>query len=109
MSTNTKTISNEPPYRSIFTLNFFLEWKIEWAWRCSNHFNGRVVVCLQYREPGVLLWRGFTLQEFANQCFGNKADYGKGRQMPVHYGSNKLNYFTVSATIAYSLLSQLIL
>ncbi|XP_059433265.1 2-oxoisovalerate dehydrogenase subunit alpha 2, mitochondrial-like [Corylus avellana] len=54
----------------------------------------------QYREPGVLLWRGFTLQEFANQCFGNKADYGKGRQMPIHYGSNKHNYFTVSSTIA---------
>lgn len=63
---------------------------------------------VQYREPGVLLWRGFTLQEFANQCFGNKSDYGKGRQMPVHYGSNKLNYFTVSATIAYSLLTQLV-
>ncbi|OMO57198.1 Dehydrogenase, E1 component [Corchorus capsularis] len=54
----------------------------------------------QYREPGVLIWRGFTLQEFANQCFGNKADYGKGRQMPIHYGSNKHNYFTVSSTIA---------
>ncbi|KAI4378816.1 hypothetical protein MLD38_016245 [Melastoma candidum] len=57
----------------------------------------------QYREPGVLLWRGFSLQEFANQCFSNKADYGKGRQMPVHYGSNKLNYFTVASTIASQL------
>lgn len=57
----------------------------------------------QYREPGVLLWRGFTLQEFANQCFGNKSDYGKGRQMPIHYGSNKHNYFTVSSTIATQL------
>lgn len=55
---------------------------------------------LQYREPGLLLWRGFTLQEFANQCFGNKADYGKGRQMPIHYGSNKLNYITVASTVA---------
>ncbi|KAF3440606.1 hypothetical protein FNV43_RR18890 [Rhamnella rubrinervis] len=54
----------------------------------------------QYREPGVLLWRGFTMQEFANQCFSNKADYGKGRQMPIHYGSNKHNYFTVASTIA---------
>ncbi|EXB40956.1 2-oxoisovalerate dehydrogenase subunit alpha [Morus notabilis] len=54
----------------------------------------------QYREQGVLLWRGFTLQEFANQCFGNKADFGKGRQMPIHYGSHKHNYFTVSSTIA---------
>ncbi|KDO50734.1 hypothetical protein CISIN_1g016909mg [Citrus sinensis] len=55
------------------------------------------------REPGVLLWRGFSMQEFANQCFGNKADYGKGRQMPIHYGSNKHNYFTVSSTIATQL------
>ncbi|XP_076886679.1 2-oxoisovalerate dehydrogenase subunit alpha 2, mitochondrial-like [Bidens hawaiensis] len=54
----------------------------------------------QYREPGVLLWRGFTLQEFANQLFGNKYDQGKGRQMPIHYGSKKLNYITVSSTVA---------
>ncbi|KAL4559166.1 hypothetical protein LXL04_031300 [Taraxacum kok-saghyz] len=57
----------------------------------------------QYREPGVLWWRGFTLQEFVNQCFGNKNDYGKGRQMPIHYGSNKLNYFTVSSPLATQL------
>ncbi|PIA47673.1 hypothetical protein AQUCO_01400349v1 [Aquilegia coerulea] len=61
------------------------------------------IIFPQYREPGVLLWRGFTLQEFANQCFGNKSDYGKGRQMPIHYGSKKLNYFTVSSTIATQL------
>ncbi|WVZ88761.1 hypothetical protein U9M48_035237 [Paspalum notatum var. saurae] len=61
------------------------------------------IVLPQYREPGVLLWRGFTLQEFANQCFGNKLDYGKGRQMPIHYGSNRLNYFTVSSPIATQL------
>ncbi|KAL8204458.1 hypothetical protein R6Q57_010081 [Mikania cordata] len=54
----------------------------------------------QYREPGVLIWRGFTLQEFSNQLFGNKYDYGKGRQMPIHYGSKKLNYITVSSTVA---------
>ncbi|KAI4320603.1 hypothetical protein MLD38_034064 [Melastoma candidum] len=61
------------------------------------------VVLPQYREPGILLWRGFTLQEFANQLFGNEADYGKGRQMPIHYGSNKHNYFTVSSPIATQL------
>ena len=55
---------------------------------------------VQYREPGILLWRGFSLQEFTNQCFGNNGDYGKGRQMPIHYGSNKLNYFTISSPIA---------
>ncbi|MCO5609091.1 hypothetical protein L7F22_063313 [Adiantum nelumboides] len=62
--------------------------------------NDTDVVFSQYREPGVLMWRGFTLQQFANQCYGNEADLGKGRQMPVHYGSNKLNYITVSSPIA---------
>ncbi|XWS15200.1 hypothetical protein CRYUN_Cryun35bG0074300 [Craigia yunnanensis] len=61
------------------------------------------IVLPQYREPGVLLWRGFTLQEFSNQCFGNKADGGKGRQMPIHYGSNKHNFVTVSSPIATQL------
>lgn len=61
------------------------------------------LVLPQYREAGVLLWRGFTLQEFVNQCFGNKNDYGKGRQMPIHYGSKKHNYFTVSSPIATQL------
>ncbi|WCJ31566.1 2-oxoisovalerate dehydrogenase subunit alpha 2 mitochondrial [Euphorbia peplus] len=57
----------------------------------------------QYREPGILLWRNFTLQEFANQCFSNKDDSCKGRQMPAHYGSKKHNYFTVASTIASQL------
>ncbi|OMO50265.1 Dehydrogenase, E1 component [Corchorus olitorius] len=61
------------------------------------------IILPQYREPGILLWRGFTLQEFANQCFGNKADYGKGRQMPIHYGSRKHNYVTISSPIATQL------
>ncbi|XP_071689943.1 2-oxoisovalerate dehydrogenase subunit alpha 2, mitochondrial-like isoform X2 [Rutidosis leptorrhynchoides] len=62
--------------------------------------NNNDFVFPQYREPGVLLWRGFSLQEFAHQLFGNKYDYGKGRQMPIHYGSKKLNYITVASTVA---------
>ncbi|XP_021284738.1 2-oxoisovalerate dehydrogenase subunit alpha 1, mitochondrial-like isoform X1 [Herrania umbratica] len=61
------------------------------------------IILPQYREPGVLLWRGFTLQEFANQCFGNKADHGKGRQMPIHYGSKEHNFFTISSPIGTQL------
>ncbi|KAJ4700838.1 2-oxoisovalerate dehydrogenase subunit alpha 2, mitochondrial [Melia azedarach] len=57
----------------------------------------------QYREPGVLLWRGYTLQQFTNQLFANKDDDGKGRQMPVHYGSKKHNYVTISSPIATQL------
>jgi 2-oxoisovalerate dehydrogenase E1 component alpha subunit len=57
------------------------------------------VIYPQYREASCLLYRGFTIQEMANQLAGNKMDYGKGRQMPVHYGSNKLNYHTVSSPL----------
>ncbi|XP_039123822.1 2-oxoisovalerate dehydrogenase subunit alpha 2, mitochondrial-like isoform X2 [Dioscorea cayenensis subsp. rotundata] len=42
-------------------------------------------------------------QEFAHHNFGTKYDSGKGRQMPVHYGCSRLNYFTVSSTIATQL------
>ncbi|RAL48149.1 hypothetical protein DM860_005573 [Cuscuta australis] len=58
------------------------------------------ILMLQYRELGVLLWRDFTLQEMANQCFGNKCDYGKGRQMPIHYGSTHHNILTISSPLA---------
>jgi 2-oxoisovalerate dehydrogenase E1 component alpha subunit len=53
----------------------------------------------QYREAGVLLFRGFTIDEFMNQCYSNELDYGKGRQMPVHYGSAKLNFHTISSPL----------
>lgn len=54
----------------------------------------------QYREQGSLLWRGFSILECTNQCFGNHFDLGKGRQMPVHYGSKDLNYVTVSSPLS---------
>lgn len=54
----------------------------------------------QYREAGVLVWRGFTISQFLNQCYGNMEDEGKGRQMPVHYGSSKLNFVTISSPLA---------
>lgn len=57
------------------------------------------IVYAQYREAGVLLWRGFSLQEFVDQCYGNKDDLGKGKQMPIHYGSKKLNFVTISSPL----------
>lgn len=53
----------------------------------------------QYREAGVLMHRGFELQEFMDQCFGNERDPGKGRQMPVHYGSRRLNFYPISSPL----------
>jgi 2-oxoisovalerate dehydrogenase E1 component alpha subunit len=35
----------------------------------------------------------------AHQLTGNEFDYGKGRQMPVHYGSKDLNIVTVSSPL----------
>jgi len=35
----------------------------------------------QYREAGILMWRGFTLQQFTDQCFANSRDLGRGRQV----------------------------
>ncbi|RMZ89863.1 hypothetical protein DV736_g2901, partial [Chaetothyriales sp. CBS 134916] len=61
-------------------------------------------VCfLQYREQGVCIQRGLTLKEMMNQLFANKDDYGKGRNMPVHYGSGKLNIHTVSSPLGTQL------
>ena len=57
------------------------------------------VIYPQYREAACLLYRGFTIQEMAHQLAGNDLDYGKGRQMPVHYGSMKYNYHTVSSPL----------
>jgi 2-oxoisovalerate dehydrogenase E1 component alpha subunit len=49
------------------------------------------VIFCQYREQGVFKQRGFSLADFMNQLFANRKDPGKGRNMPVHYGSRELN------------------
>jgi len=65
--------------------------------------NPEDVVFAQYREQGVLLWRGYSLHQFSNQLFGNNLEPGKGRQMPIHYGSKELNYHTISSPLATQL------
>lgn len=57
------------------------------------------MVFAQYREQGTLRYRGFTTEQFMDQCFSNERDLGKGRQMPIHYGSNELNYMTISSPL----------
>ncbi|XP_054271221.1 2-oxoisovalerate dehydrogenase subunit alpha, mitochondrial-like [Macrosteles quadrilineatus] len=54
----------------------------------------------QYREAGTLMYRGFDLEAFINQCYGNCEDKGKGRQMPIHYGSKKHKFVTLSSPLA---------
>ncbi|KAK0201673.1 branched-chain alpha-keto acid dehydrogenase E1-alpha subunit [Desarmillaria ectypa] len=55
----------------------------------------------QYREMGVLLWRNFGIRQVFAQCFGNHEDMsGKGRQMPVHFGSPEHHFHTISSPLA---------
>lgn len=54
----------------------------------------------QYRESGALFWRGFTIQQFVHQMFGNGKDLIKGRMMPNHFGSRAHNIVHVSSPIA---------
>ncbi|XP_076657267.1 branched chain keto acid dehydrogenase E1 subunit alpha [Halictus rubicundus] len=61
------------------------------------------IVYAQYREAGVLLWRGHSIIDFMNQCYSNHKDTSKGRQMPVHYGSKKLNFVTISSPLTTQL------
>ena len=60
-------------------------------------------VFAQYREHGVYIWRGTTLDDFMAQCFSTKDDTGKGRNMPVHYGSKKHHVHGVSSVLATQL------
>lgn len=57
-------------------------------------------VFTQYRESGVLLWRGFPLSDYMSQMFGTHDDRCQGRQMPVHFGSSEHHFHTVSSPLA---------
>lgn len=57
-------------------------------------------VFAQYREHGVLLYRGLDYDFFCNQCCGNSLDGGKGRQMPMHFGSPEKHFQTISSPLA---------
>jgi len=55
---------------------------------------------LLFSSLGVLMYRNFGLEQFCHQCYGNAQDLGKGKQMPIHYGSADLNFVTISSPLA---------
>ncbi|UZJ54335.1 hypothetical protein CBS101457_003655 [Exobasidium rhododendri] len=57
-------------------------------------------VFAQYREMGVLLYRGFKLDQVMSQVFGTADDLGLARQMPVHFGSPQHHFHTISSPLA---------
>merc|ERR1712168_1268192 len=46
------------------------------------------------------MYRGFGLDNMMNQLMSNELDIGKGRQMPIHYGSDAHKFVTISSTLA---------
>jgi 2-oxoisovalerate dehydrogenase E1 component alpha subunit len=52
-----------------------------------------------YREIGAAFWRGYSIQDFTAQLFGNAEDPVRGRQMPVHHSVKKLNYVSISSPV----------
>jgi TPP-dependent pyruvate/acetoin dehydrogenase alpha subunit len=53
-----------------------------------------------YRDPGVGMMRGVTIQEMFHQLYGNRADPTKGRQMPNHYSWKDRNVVSVSSPLS---------
>lgn len=47
--------------------------------------------------------RGFTFTDVMSQLFANIKDPGRGRNMPVHYGSTALNVHSISSPLATQL------
>ncbi len=52
-----------------------------------------------YREFGGALMRGFKLQSFIDNMFGNANDAAKGRQMPDHYTCREARWGSISSPI----------
>jgi pyruvate dehydrogenase E1 component alpha subunit len=52
-----------------------------------------------YREQGAWFWRGYTIEAYIHQLFGNAEDPVKGRQMPVHHSARDLNMVSISSPV----------
>lgn len=55
------------------------------------------------REGAAMLARGFDLETYVSQVFGNSRDLLKGRQMPSHPAARSVNYVSWSSCIANQL------
>jgi pyruvate dehydrogenase E1 component alpha subunit len=52
-----------------------------------------------YREQAAWFWRGYPIDTFVQQLFGNEQDPIKGRQMPIHHSANWLNMVSISSPV----------
>lgn len=56
-----------------------------------------VVPC--YREMGVALYRGMSLDSILANMYGTREDPVKGRQMPCHYTDREHNFLSISSPV----------
>lgn len=64
---------------------------------------GRDWVYPYYRDIGMAVAIGVPMLEIVAQVMGKDADITRGRQMPQHFGSRKLNFVSVCSAIASQL------
>lgn len=55
------------------------------------------------REGAAMLYRGFDLETYVCQVFGNRGDVLRGRQMPSHYADRRVSVVSWSSCIATQL------
>ncbi|HEX3884800.1 MAG TPA: thiamine pyrophosphate-dependent enzyme [Stellaceae bacterium] len=52
-----------------------------------------------YRQQGLLIARGYPIVDMICQCYANKRDPLKGRQLPVLYSSRDYSFFSLSGNL----------
>jgi TPP-dependent pyruvate/acetoin dehydrogenase alpha subunit len=57
-----------------------------------------------YRQHGLLLYRGATMEDLADHLYGNSRDKSMGRQMPGHYSHKAVNFVSSSSVIGTHLI-----
>ncbi len=57
-----------------------------------------------YRQHGMLLCRGASVESLANQLYGNDQDHAMARQMPVHYTDKEKHFVSLSSVIGTHLI-----
>jgi hypothetical protein len=98
-------------FKSLFTITVPITWDDSLLWlyfsnsvivfQTGEFINSIIIMVIQTSFiAGILVWRGLPLDSFMDQCYGNCGDVGKGKQMPVHYGSRQFNFVTISSPLA---------
>ncbi|MDE2302057.1 MAG: 3-methyl-2-oxobutanoate dehydrogenase (2-methylpropanoyl-transferring) subunit alpha [Sphingomonadales bacterium] len=53
-----------------------------------------------YRQQGLLIARGWSIEDMMNQIYGNRADRLMGRQLPIMYSVKEASFFSISGNLA---------